>query len=227
MNKNKILKTIFIFLIILSLTTTFVVSASATEASDTPYVRLHYSLDGGEYVEFYSAPIQHIGVNSSLAFRILFFLNDVIFDDVNYKHYSLFELCDYADQGYAGSDVLLPINFISFYTSLDPTIQYFEFFSGSDEGIDLLYSFGFLVPSLSSYPPFLDIYFQCESVDPSISFTDSVSSGLTSSLGWVGQLVDGLTDGPIKPLLGCFAVTISVSAVLLGIYSIKRFIWGK
>lgn len=58
------------------------------------------------------------------------------------------------------------------------------------------------------------------------SFLDRVTSGLTAVIGWVGVVVSAVISGPLSPLLGLVAVGIAVSAILLVVYLIRRFIWG-
>ena len=56
----------------------------------------------------------------------------------------------------------------------------------------------------------------------------SVTSALTTVIGWVGTVIDALitTDGQMSELLPLFAVGVAVSALLLGAKIIKSFIWG-
>lgn len=57
---------------------------------------------------------------------------------------------------------------------------------------------------------------------------ESVTSGITTVIGWVGTVIDALltTDGQLSALLPLFAVGIAISAILLGVRVIKSFIWG-
>lgn len=47
---------------------------------------------------------------------------------------------------------------------------------------------------------------------------ESVTSGITTVIGWVGTVIDALltTDGQLSALLPLFAVGIAISAILLG-----------
>lgn len=58
------------------------------------------------------------------------------------------------------------------------------------------------------------------------SFLDRVTSGLTAVIAWVGAVASAVISGPLSPLLGLVAVGIAVSAILLVIYLVRRFIWG-
>lgn len=56
----------------------------------------------------------------------------------------------------------------------------------------------------------------------------AVTSALTSVLGWIGTVITSLTSasGDLKDLLPLFAITVAVSAIMLGIKVIKGFVWG-
>lgn len=56
----------------------------------------------------------------------------------------------------------------------------------------------------------------------------AVTSGITSVIGWVGDVIEALTDssGSLYSLLPLFAIGIAISAVLLGIKIIKSVVWG-
>lgn len=55
-----------------------------------------------------------------------------------------------------------------------------------------------------------------------------VGNTITTVLGWVGTTIGALLndDGQLNALLPLFAVTISISAILLGCRIIKTFVWG-
>lgn len=57
---------------------------------------------------------------------------------------------------------------------------------------------------------------------------NSVTSGLTTVIGWVGSIVDALTqtDGELSGLLPLLAIGISISALMFGIKAIRSVIWG-
>lgn len=57
---------------------------------------------------------------------------------------------------------------------------------------------------------------------------ESVTSGLTTVISWVGAVVDALvnTDGALSALLPLLAIGVAVSALMLGIKAIRSFIWG-
>lgn len=56
----------------------------------------------------------------------------------------------------------------------------------------------------------------------------AVTSALSTVLGWVGTVITSLTtaEGELYSLLPLFAITVAVSAVMLGIKVIKGFVWG-
>lgn len=57
---------------------------------------------------------------------------------------------------------------------------------------------------------------------------DAVTNGITTVIGWVGTVIDALlaTDGALSALLPLFAISVAISAILLGIRVIRSFIWG-
>lgn len=57
---------------------------------------------------------------------------------------------------------------------------------------------------------------------------EAVTTGLTTVITWVGSVVDALTttEGSLSALLPLLAIGVSVSALMLGIKSIRSFIWG-
>lgn len=57
---------------------------------------------------------------------------------------------------------------------------------------------------------------------------EAVTSSLTTVISWVGSVVDALvkTDGALSALLPLLAVSVAVSALMLGIRAIRGFIWG-
>lgn len=57
---------------------------------------------------------------------------------------------------------------------------------------------------------------------------EAVTSGLTTVIGWVGTVITSITTtgGELNALLPLLAITVSVSALLLGARVIRSFIWG-
>ena len=57
---------------------------------------------------------------------------------------------------------------------------------------------------------------------------EAVTSAITTVLGWVGTVITSLTSssGQLHDLLPLFAITVAVSAVMLGIKIIRGFVWG-
>lgn len=57
---------------------------------------------------------------------------------------------------------------------------------------------------------------------------EAVSTGVTSVIGWVGEVVTALTgtDGDLYALLPLLAIGVSVSAVMFGFKAIRSVIWG-
>lgn len=57
----------------------------------------------------------------------------------------------------------------------------------------------------------------------------AVSDGISSVIGWIGTFITSLTTttGALYPLLGLFAIGISISAILLGIRIVKSVVWGE
>lgn len=57
---------------------------------------------------------------------------------------------------------------------------------------------------------------------------EAVSTGVTSVIGWVGDVVSAMTTeaGELGELLPLFGIGIAVSAVLLGVKVIKSIVWG-
>ncbi len=59
----------------------------------------------------------------------------------------------------------------------------------------------------------------------------AVTSGITTVLGWIGEVIDALvtggsTPGALNGLLPLFAIGIAISAILLGVKMIKSLVWG-
>lgn len=55
----------------------------------------------------------------------------------------------------------------------------------------------------------------------------SVTTGITTVIGWVGTVVDSLlTSGELAQLLPLLAIGVSISALMLGIKVIRSMIWG-
>lgn len=57
---------------------------------------------------------------------------------------------------------------------------------------------------------------------------EAVGSGITTVIGWVGDVVQALvgTDGALSALLPLFAIGVAVSAILLGIKIVRGLIWA-
>lgn len=55
-----------------------------------------------------------------------------------------------------------------------------------------------------------------------------VTSGLSTVIGWVGEVVSSLTttEGALNELLPLLAIGVSVSALMLGFKAIRSCIWG-
>lgn len=58
---------------------------------------------------------------------------------------------------------------------------------------------------------------------------DAVTSGVTTVIGWVGDVVSALTatDGKLSALLPLLAIGVAVTAVSFGIKAIRSVIWGS
>lgn len=56
----------------------------------------------------------------------------------------------------------------------------------------------------------------------------AVTSAIGTVLSWVGTVITSLTgeNGALADLLPLFAITVAVSAVMLGIKVIRGFVWG-
>lgn len=57
---------------------------------------------------------------------------------------------------------------------------------------------------------------------------ESIGSGLTTVIGWAGDVIDALvnTDGALSALLPVFSVGIAISLVFLGIKVVREVCWG-
>lgn len=58
---------------------------------------------------------------------------------------------------------------------------------------------------------------------------DAVTSGLTTVIGWVGDVLLALTstDGKLAPLLPLLVIGIAISAFFMGIKAIRGVTWGS
>lgn len=58
---------------------------------------------------------------------------------------------------------------------------------------------------------------------------DAVTSGVTTVIGWIGDVVNALTatDGKLSALLPLLAIGVAVTAVSFGIKAIRSVIWGS
>lgn len=56
----------------------------------------------------------------------------------------------------------------------------------------------------------------------------AAGTGLTTALGWVGEVLTALTAeaGQLAPLLGLLGIGIGVTAMMLGIRVVRGFTWG-
>lgn len=57
---------------------------------------------------------------------------------------------------------------------------------------------------------------------------EAVTSGLSTVISWVGEVVSALTttEGALSQLLPLLAIGVSVSALMLGFKAIRSCIWG-
>lgn len=57
---------------------------------------------------------------------------------------------------------------------------------------------------------------------------EAVSSGITTVIGWVGDVVNALVTeaGALNELLPLFAIGVAISAILLGVKICRSLIWG-
>ena len=57
---------------------------------------------------------------------------------------------------------------------------------------------------------------------------DAVTSGITTVIGWIGDVITAITStsGELNQLLPLYAIGIAISAILLGIKVIRSIIWG-
>ena len=57
---------------------------------------------------------------------------------------------------------------------------------------------------------------------------EAVSTGVTTVISWVGEVVSALTstDGALSALLPLLAIGVAVTAVMLGVKVIRSIIWG-
>lgn len=56
----------------------------------------------------------------------------------------------------------------------------------------------------------------------------AVTSAISTVLSWVGTTISALVgaEGQLHDLLPLFAISVSVSAIMLGIKVIRGFVWG-
>lgn len=59
-----------------------------------------------------------------------------------------------------------------------------------------------------------------------VDMMESVGTGVTSVIGWVGDVVTAMTSGELSALLPLFAIGIGASAVLFGVKVIRSLVWG-
>ena len=60
------------------------------------------------------------------------------------------------------------------------------------------------------------------------TMVEAVGNGLTSIIGWFGDVIKALTgaDGALAPLLPLFAIGISISVVMIVVKLIRSVSWG-
>lgn len=54
----------------------------------------------------------------------------------------------------------------------------------------------------------------------------AVTSALSTVIGWCGTVITAITSGELVTLLPLLAVTVAISALMLGIRIIRSVIWG-
>lgn len=61
-----------------------------------------------------------------------------------------------------------------------------------------------------------------------VTLLASVTSGIGTVIGWVGTVIDALfgASGELAELAPLFAITVAVSAIMLGVKIIRGFVWG-
>lgn len=62
---------------------------------------------------------------------------------------------------------------------------------------------------------------------PADNLLESIFSAIRAPLSWVGSVLGALISGPMSELLPLFAVFVAVSAILVAVVLIKRFVWGS
>lgn len=55
---------------------------------------------------------------------------------------------------------------------------------------------------------------------------DAVTTALGTVIGWIGTVVTAITSGGLSALLPLLAVSVGISAFLLGMRCIRSVIWG-
>lgn len=55
---------------------------------------------------------------------------------------------------------------------------------------------------------------------------DAVTAAINTVITWTSTVITSITSGELSVLLPLFAITIAVSAFMLGIKCIKSFCWG-
>lgn len=58
------------------------------------------------------------------------------------------------------------------------------------------------------------------------SMMEAVTSGLTTVISWVADVVTALTTGELSALLPLLAIGIAISAFFMGIKAIRGVTWG-
>lgn len=107
---------------------------------------------------------------------------------------------------------------------------YKEYMNGDDYGFTFIsQGFDFQTIDFGTSPQYVSVDFYnwlIANAVPVNSFRDSVSSGLTVVIEWVGTVVSSLFSGELSGLLPIVAIPVAVTLLVLAIYFIRRSIWG-
>ena len=90
------------------------------------------------------------------------------------------------------------------------------------------FSKGTIYSNIIVYTPMGSVYYepQLPPPPPPPDLKESVSSGLTIVLDWVGATVSALFSGELAGLLPLVAIPVAITLLLVAIIVIKRSIWG-
>lgn len=58
------------------------------------------------------------------------------------------------------------------------------------------------------------------------SLVQAAGDGLTTAIGWVGDVLTAITTGGLNPLLPMLGIGIGISALKLGAGFVRSFVWG-